>query len=74
MARGKSGRIVLEVDPVLKKDLYLELARREQTLKDWFVGEANDLAYNGVQTNLFQDDRHQVAPMLKNKSKREKKA
>ncbi|NLK93300.1 MAG: hypothetical protein GX273_09295 [Bacteroidales bacterium] len=55
MARGKSGRIVLEVDPKLKKDLYLELARREQTLKDWFVAEANNLAYNGAQTDLFKD-------------------
>lgn len=74
MARGKSGRIVLEVDPVLKKDLYLELARREQTLKDWFVGEANDLAYNGSQTNLFQENSPQITPNLANKSKRKKKA
>jgi hypothetical protein len=52
----------------------LELARREQTLKDWFVGEANDLAYNGSQTNLFQENRPQAAPILENRSKRKKKA
>jgi hypothetical protein len=73
MARGKSGRIVLEVDPVLKKDLYLELARREQTLKDWFVGEANGLAYNGSQTNLFQENSSQATSTLANISKRKKK-
>lgn len=40
MARGESGRIVLEVDPDLKGELYVELARRGLTLKAWFVGEA----------------------------------
>lgn len=41
MARGESGRIVLEVDPELKRALYFVLAHEQQTLKDWFVNKAS---------------------------------
>ena len=41
MAKGDSGRIVLEVDPELKKVLYSILAHEQQTLKGWFVDKAN---------------------------------
>ncbi|MDC4998403.1 hypothetical protein OHW19_17705 [Acinetobacter baumannii] len=37
MAKGDSGRIVLEIDPTLKKNLYAILAMEQQTLKEWFV-------------------------------------
>ncbi|AYA39352.1 hypothetical protein KKJ17_17615 [Xenorhabdus bovienii] len=40
MAKGESGRIVLEVDPELKKALYSILAHEQQTLKYWFVDKA----------------------------------
>lgn len=40
MAKGESGRIVLEVDPELKKTLYSILAIEQKTLKDWFVVNA----------------------------------
>jgi len=40
MAKGESGRIVLEVDPNLKKTLYSILALEQKTLKDWFVESA----------------------------------
>ncbi|MBD2816555.1 hypothetical protein ID850_17805 [Xenorhabdus sp. Flor] len=40
MAKGESGRIVLEVDPELKKALYSILAYEQQTLKYWFVDKA----------------------------------
>ncbi len=40
MARGKSGRIVLEVEPELKKALYSILAMEQRTLKNWFVDKA----------------------------------
>lgn len=40
MAKGESGRIVLEVEPELKKILYTILAMEQQTLKDWFVDNA----------------------------------
>lgn len=40
MAKGNSGRIVLEVDLELKKTLYSILALEQQTLKDWFINQA----------------------------------
>jgi len=41
LARGKSGRIVLEVDPNIKRKLYLALEQNQITLKDWFLETAN---------------------------------
>lgn len=41
MAKGQSGRIVIEVDPALKKALYGALAIDDSTLKDWFIGQAS---------------------------------
>lgn len=55
MARGKSGRIVLEIDPVLKKELYAVLTDRDETMKEWFVREANRLIYGHAQPSLFRD-------------------
>lgn len=43
MARGRSGRIVLEVDADLKRRLYAVLTVRELTLKDWFIIQAKEL-------------------------------
>lgn len=40
MSIGKSGRIVIEVEPVLKKDLYSSLAKEGLTLKEWFLKNA----------------------------------
>jgi hypothetical protein len=40
MAKGKSGRIVLEVDPALKRQLYMRLVSEGMTLKDWFIERA----------------------------------
>ena len=40
MTRGVGGRIVLEIDPELKKALYSELAKDGLTLKGWFVRAA----------------------------------
>lgn len=37
MSVGNSGRIVIEVDPALKRQLYVFLAEQGLTLKDWFV-------------------------------------
>lgn len=39
---GESGRIVIEVDTVLKRKLYSVLALEGQTLKDWFSKAASD--------------------------------
>ena len=40
MPRGSSGRIVLEVDPHLKKRLHAVVALEGRSLKDWFIEQA----------------------------------
>lgn len=42
MAKGHSGRIVIEVDPALKRELYGALAVDDSTLKEWFLGHVGD--------------------------------
>ena len=49
MARGSSGRIVIEVERALKEKLYLELTRRDLTLKAWFIDQA---------TRFLEESRH----------------
>ncbi len=41
MAMGESGRIVIEVDPHLKRRLYSALASDGSTLKAWFMEAAS---------------------------------
>lgn len=40
MSIGHSGRIVIEVDPGVKRALYSALAREGSTLKRWFLQTA----------------------------------
>ena len=40
MAKGDSGRVVVEIDPDLKRQLYSALAIDSLTLKDWFIAAA----------------------------------
>lgn len=54
MARGGSGRIVLEVDPALKRRLYAALAIEEKSLKEWFVRSAQTFLDERQQPNLFE--------------------
>lgn len=37
MARGDSGKIVLEIDPAEKEKLYSAVKRDGLTMKDWFL-------------------------------------
>ncbi len=55
MARGESGRIVIEVEPELKRQLYSALALSGSTLKDWFLKTAADFCANSAQPSLFTD-------------------
>ena len=41
MPVGKSGRIVIEIDPELKQALYQSLGKDESNLKEWFLGQVN---------------------------------
>ncbi len=53
MARGKSGRVVLEIDPELKRQIYASLENRQETMKEWFVMEAEGLICGDKQPSLF---------------------
>lgn len=47
MSIGTSGRIVIEIEPDIKRRLYSALAKNGLTLKDWFLqntGEYLDLS------------------------------
>lgn len=41
MAQGKSGRVVLEIDPGLKRRLHAELSFAGVSMKEWFIQQAN---------------------------------
>jgi hypothetical protein len=40
VARGKSGRVVVDVDPAMKARMYVVLAEQGLTMRDWFVQRA----------------------------------
>lgn len=41
MSIGTSGRIVIEIEPVLKRQLYASLLTQGMSLKEWFVINAD---------------------------------
>jgi hypothetical protein len=55
MPRGSSGRIVIELDPMLKESLYAALDVRGSTLRAWFIQEAERFVEAQGQMNLFVD-------------------
>ena len=40
MAHGKSGKIIIEVDPAFKERIYATLKDQGSTMKDWFLSHA----------------------------------
>jgi len=52
MAHGKSGKIVIEVDPVFKERIYATLKDQGSTMKDWFLGHAEKLCDEHQQPSL----------------------
>jgi hypothetical protein len=52
MSKGESGRVVIEVDPTLKRRLYSALAMENSTLKQWFVDAAKQYVAEHEQPNL----------------------
>jgi hypothetical protein len=52
MAQGPSGRIVIEVDPTLKRELYSKLAAEGICLKEWFIRHATDYMAEREQPSL----------------------
>jgi hypothetical protein len=55
VARGDSGRVVIDVDPELKRALYVALAMSGSTLKDWFVKQARRHCTEMSQPSLFPE-------------------
>lgn len=52
MGIGNSGRVVVEVDPNLKRELHATLMRDGLTLKDWFVKSAEVYLLHQTQMSL----------------------
>jgi len=52
MSIGNSGRIVIEIDPEIKRRLYSTLTRDSMTLKDWFLQEAKYYINTGTKNHL----------------------
>ena len=63
MSRGNSGRIVLEVDTSIKDDLYIALAKRKLTLKNWFLIQCEQFINDTNQPNLFKDIAAESRPL-----------
>jgi hypothetical protein len=59
MSIGNSGRVVVEIDPNLKKELYATLMREGLTLKDWFVKSAETYLTSTYQQTLSFDKRQE---------------
>ena len=57
MPKGDSGRLVIEVEPYLKRRLYSALAADSTTLKAWFIAAATEF--------LKQHEQPRVANELK---------
>lgn len=53
MPRGSSGRVVIEMDPAIKKQLYSVLAEEGLTLKDWFCRQAEQHIREYREPRLF---------------------
>lgn len=52
MPRGNSGRIVIEIDPKKKSQLYSVLAKNNTTLKEWFVRQCDQYLEVSIQPPL----------------------
>jgi hypothetical protein len=63
MARGESGRIVLEIDPAEKRELYSAVTRDGMTLKDWFLRRATEYLRDRDQRQLFSPDALAESPV-----------
>lgn len=52
MAKGNSGRLVIEIDPGLKQELYQALGEEGLNLKQWFLRNVTDFLDNRTQPEL----------------------
>ena len=52
MSVGKSGRIVIEIEPGFKQELYEVLGREGKSLKSWFLESAQSFVEDKGQGSL----------------------
>jgi hypothetical protein len=52
MPKGPSGRIVIDVNPDFKTEIYAALAFKDCTMKEWFQSNAKRLCEAHNQPNL----------------------
>lgn len=53
MPRSDSGRVVIDLDPEFKKELYSALREDDCNLKTWFIEKASDYVEEKKQPSLF---------------------
>jgi len=53
MPRSKSGRILIEIEPELKEELYDALHKEGINLKSWFLDNVQDYLSDRSQLKLF---------------------
>ncbi len=59
MSIGNSGRIVIEMEPEIKKQLHAVLRLEGKNLKSWFLENVEELLeQHGQQQDLPFDDTH----------------
>lgn len=46
MSIGTSGRLVIEIEPELKQEIYASLKAKGLTLKEWFLLKSEELVNN----------------------------
>ncbi len=54
MAVGTSGRIVIDIDPGVKRRLHAALMEEGKSLKDWFLERCADYMAERGQPRLFE--------------------
>jgi hypothetical protein len=52
MPVSDSGRVLIEIDPELKRDLYSALDREGLTLKEWFTRHVQRYITHSIQPEL----------------------
>lgn len=60
MSIGNSGRIVIEIEPELKRELYSILRLEGTNLKAWFLTQVDELLAEKGQQSLPFDESRQV--------------
>jgi hypothetical protein len=53
MPRSDSGRVVIDLDPEFKKELYSALREDDSNLKNWFIEKARHYVEDKKQPSLF---------------------